>query len=190
VSTKYSSPPSIAGRDLVRGHRESGQQRRRATFVIGVERGVDLAAGFCKDQIVQQIGPLLRDTKRNVSAAGMAHQVDRAVTELLDEGDEIVDVLRDRVGATLAVPVIGKEMAQADADQAMLCRQRADHAAPDAEVVQRTVHADQRRSFCLAYVEIGHVVSVDAKGLHGGSGRRNQLCKIPGIRVDRNYFQA
>jgi len=183
----------IAGRDLVRRHRESGKQRRGAALVIGIERGIDLAAGFGKDQLAQQIGPPLRDTKRNVSAAGMAHQVDRAVTDLLDENDEIVDMLRDRVGATLAVPVIGKEMAQADANQAMLCRQRADHATPDAEVVQRTMHADQRRSLCMTYVEIGHVISVDVKGLHGGSGGAggwNQLRKIPGIRVDRNTFQA
>ena len=58
------------------------------------------------------------------------------------------------------------------------------------------MHADQRRSASgLAHVEIGHVVSVDVKGLHFGLGERaesdgNRLCKIPGIRVDRNYFQA
>ena len=96
----------------------------------------------------------------------MAHQVDRAGVELLDEGDEVVDMLRDRVGLALAVPMIGEEVPQADANQAMLRRQRAHHAAPDPEVIQRTMHADQRRTFGLAYVEIGHVVAVDMKGLH------------------------
>jgi hypothetical protein len=69
--------------------------------------------------------------------------------------------------------VIGKEVPQADANQAMPFRQRADQATPDAEVIERAVHADQRRTLGLAYVEIGHVVSIDVKGLHEGSQNLN-----------------
>jgi hypothetical protein len=121
-----------------------------AIFIIGIERGIDLAAGLGKDELAQQIRPLLRGAERDMPAAGMAHQVDRAGVQLFDKGDEIVDMLRDRIGGALAVPMIGEKVPQADADQAMLCRQRPGHAAPDAEVIQGTVHADQRRTFRLA----------------------------------------
>ena len=55
------------------------------------------------------------------------------------------------------------------------------------------MHADQRRAVSvLAHVEIGHVVSVDVEALHSWLAERcaELLCKIPGNRVDRNYFQA
>ena len=55
------------------------------------------------------------------------------------------------------------------------------------------MHADQRRPApVFAHVEIGHVVSVDVEALHSGLAKREAelLCKIPGNRVDRNYFQA
>jgi hypothetical protein len=76
--------------------------------------------------------------------------------------------------------VIGEEVPQADADQPMLFRERADHAAPDSKIIQRAVHANQRRPFCLAYVEIGHVVSVDVKGLHEGSVVGLSIVVMPG----------
>ena len=66
----------------------------------------------------------------------MAHQIDGAEAETLDEGDHVGDVLGDSVVGALAVPVLGEEMAQADADDAMLLRQRSDHATPDAEIIQ------------------------------------------------------
>ncbi|GEC47951.1 hypothetical protein BJA01nite_55930 [Bradyrhizobium japonicum] len=75
----------------------------------------------------------------------------------------------------------------------MPLRQRLEHTAPDAEVIERTMHADQRRPApVFAHVEIGHVVSVDVEALHSGlaGGGQELLCKIPGNRVDRNYFQA
>ncbi|GMO94852.1 hypothetical protein TM239_07040 [Bradyrhizobium sp. TM239] len=74
----------------------------------------------------------------------------------------------------------------------MPLRQWAEHAAPDPEVVERAVHADQWRSApVFAHVEIGHVVSVDVEALHFGLAKGLELlCKIPGNRVDRNYFQA
>ncbi|BAL79557.1 hypothetical protein S23_63700 [Bradyrhizobium cosmicum] len=75
----------------------------------------------------------------------------------------------------------------------MPLRQRPEHAAPDAEVVERAVHTEQRRTAAVfAHVEIGHVVSVDVEALHLGLAEKGAelLCKIPGNRVDRNYFQA
>src|ERR1700744_113716 len=102
-------------------------------------------------------------------AAGIAHQVDRTVPELLEEGNHVIDMLRDRIGVADTVPLIRKEMPQADADHAVSLRQQAVDAAPDAKIVQRAVHANQRRPLMgLAYLEIGHVVAVDGKGLHAG----------------------
>src|SRR5262249_43662220 len=100
-----------------------------------------------------------------MAAAGMAHQVDRASVELLDEGDDVVNVLPDRIGVSDAVPLFRKEVPQADADQSMPLRQRSQYAAPDAEIAERAMHADQRWPLAgLAHVEIGHVVSVDVEG--------------------------
>ncbi len=107
-------------------------------------------------------------------AAGVPHQIDRPGTKFLDEADHIVDVLRDRIGVTDAVPVLGKKVPQRHRDQAMLLRERAKHGGPNAKVAERAVHAHQRRA--LPDIEIGHVVSVDAKRLHarlvrgGGEG--------------------
>src|SRR5262249_20974961 len=147
-----------------------------SALVIGIERGIDLAAGFGQDQPTQQVRPPLRDAERDMPAARMAHQVNRSGTELPDEADVIAEMLGDPIGAALAGPMIREEMRRGHADQAMVCRQRADQAARDSKIVQRSVHADQWRSFCMAYVEIGHVVSVDVKGLHEGSGRLGTSC--------------
>ena len=99
-------------------------------------------------------------------------------------------MLGDGIGVALAIPFFGEEMPETDANHAMFRRQRADHAAPDAKIVERAMHADKRRT--LPHVQIGHVKSVDVKRLHGSSlqGMEEPLCKIPGLRVDRNYFQA
>ena len=99
-------------------------------------------------------------------ATGMPHQVDRPGIELPDERDHVVDMLGDRIGVADAVPMLGKKVPQGHRDHPMLLRQRAEHRRPDAEVAQRTMHAHQRRA--PADVEIGHVVSVDVKALHGG----------------------
>jgi hypothetical protein len=40
----------------------------------------------------------------------MAHEVDRAGAELLDEGDDVGDVLADRIGVADAVPRCREEM--------------------------------------------------------------------------------
>ena len=147
VSTKNFEPAfDIAGSDLVCRRREACQQRRGTALVVGVERGIELAAGLGQDQLAQQIGPPLRDAEGNMPAAGMAHEVDGPGVQLLDEGDDVVDMLRDRIGVADSVPLFGKEVPQADADQPVLLRQRPDHTAPDAEIVERTMHADQRRA--------------------------------------------
>src|SRR5438270_6090682 len=86
-------------------------------------------------------------------------------SDLLDEGDHILDMLRDRIGVTAAVPTLRKEMPQADRDQAMFAGQRPEHRRPDAKIAERAVHAHQRPA--LANLEIGHVVAVDAQHLHG-----------------------
>ena len=99
----------------------------------------------------------------------MSHQVDRPGIELLDKRDHVVDMLRDRIGVADTVPMLGKEVPQGHRDHAMLFCQRPEHGRPDAEVAQRAMHAHQRRP--LADVQIGHVVSVDAQGLHGGLGK-------------------
>src|SRR5262249_55412751 len=80
------------------------------------------------------------------------------------------NVLPDRIGVSDAVPLFRKEVPQADADQSMPLRQRSQYAAPDAEIAERAMHADQRWPLAgLAHVEIGHVVSVDVEGLHTDS---------------------
>src|ERR1035437_1720674 len=53
-------------------------------------------------------------------------------------------------------------------DDATFFRQRPEHRRPGAEIAQRAMYADQRRT--PADLEIGHVVSVDGEGLHGGLG--------------------
>ena len=82
--------------------------------------GVEIAAGLGQHQLAQQVRPLLRDAKRDVPAARMAHQVDRLRVDLLDEGDGVGDMLRHPVVVADAVPMLGKEMPQADRDHAML----------------------------------------------------------------------
>ena len=107
----------------------------------------------------------------------MAHQVERSCIELLDEADHVVDMLRDRIGVADSVPVLGEEMPQRRCDHAMIAGQRSEHRRPDPKIAQRAVNADQRRAIAggLADIEIGHVIAVDVKGLHGarevGEGR-------------------
>ena len=122
-----------------------------------------------------------------MSAARMSHQVDRPRLHVLDEGDDIIDMLRDRISVADAIPVIGKEMPQAHRDHAVFRRQRPDHRRPDAEIAQRAVDADQRRGsgLTLAHVDIGHVVSVDVKGLHLGLGEAEQRVE-PAVQDSRN----
>jgi hypothetical protein len=98
----------------------------------------------------------------------MTHQIGRSHTEFFDEGNDILDVLGDRIGIADPIPMFGEEVPQAYRDDAVPCRERADHRTPDAEIAERAVHADQRRP--LPNVEIGHVISVDVKGLHEGLG--------------------
>ena len=110
----------------------------------------------------------------------MSHQVDRSRAELLDEGDHIVDMLRDRIGVAAAVPTLGEEMPQADRDHAMFAGQRAEHRRPDAKIAERAMHAHQRPAF--THLEIGHVIAVDAEGLHWarwGGGRFEEVPIIP-----------
>src|SRR5262249_3348183 len=111
------------------------------------------------------IRPLLRDAERNMPAARMPHQVDRPWADLLDEGDDVADMLGHAIVAADAVPMFGKEMAQADRDDSVLARQWPEHGIPGAEIAKRAVYADQRMT--LPDLEIGHVVIVDAQGLHG-----------------------
>src|SRR5262249_1814271 len=110
----------------------------------------------------------LRDTKRDVPAARMAHQVDRLRLDLFDEGDDIIDMLRHLVIVAAAVPMLREEMPQAERDDAVLPRQRSEHGIPGAEVAERAVHADQRMApiAFLPNLQIGHIVAVDAQGLH------------------------
>jgi hypothetical protein len=79
-------------------------------------------------------------------------------------------VLGDRIGIAHAIPMLGKKVPQRYRDYQMFLRQGAKHRRPDPEITERTVDADQRRAVisCLADLKIGHVISVDAKGLHWG----------------------
>ena len=121
-----------------------GQRRRCAGRDRGIERGIQIAAGLGQHDLAQQIGPLLRDAKGDMPAARMAHQVDRLRVDLLDEGDGVGDMLRHPVVVADAVPMLGKEVPQADRDDAMLFRQRPEHRIPGAEIAERAVDADQR----------------------------------------------
>src|SRR4051812_7232115 len=107
-----------------------------------------------------------------MTAARMAHQIDRAGLDLLDEGDRVGHMLRHLVVVADGVPMLGKEMPQADRDHAMALRQRTEHRIPGAEIPERAVHADQRRA--LADFKIGHVVTVDAKALHDQLARKSR----------------
>ena len=138
-------------------------------LVVRIERGVEFAAGFGQDQFAQQVRPALGDAEADMSATGMAHQVDRSAVELFDEGDDVVDMLRDRIGVADAVPMVGEEMPQRHRDHAVFSRQRTQHRRPDPEIAEGAVHADQRRAIvAIADLEIGHVITVDAERLHKG----------------------
>ncbi|CUT12153.1 Nonheme chloroperoxidase EC 111110 [Bradyrhizobium sp.] len=80
-----------------------------------------------KTEVAQQIGPLLGHAKRDVAAARMAHQIDRRGFDLLDESDHVGDVLGHLVVVADGIPMLGKEMPQADRDHAMRFRQRTEH---------------------------------------------------------------
>src|SRR5438067_1649260 len=89
----------------------------------------------------------------------------KSVGGLLDEGDHVGDMLAHPVIVADTVPMFGKEVPQADRDHAKTFRQRPHHRRPGAEVAERAMHADQWRAF--SDFEIGHVVAVDTKRLHG-----------------------
>jgi len=99
-----------------------------------VKRCIEFAAGFGKDQLAQQVRPPLGHAERDVTAARMPHQIDRSGIELFDKADHVGDVLRDRIGVAMAVPVFGKKMPQAERDHAMPFRQRSKHRRPDPEI--------------------------------------------------------
>ena len=96
----------------------------------------------------------------------MTHQIGRSHTEFFDEGNDILDVLGDRIGIADPIPMFGEEVPQAYPDDAAPCRERAEHRMPGTEIAEGAVDADQRRA--LSDLEIGHVISVDVKGLHEG----------------------
>ena len=110
-------------------------------------------------------------------------------------------MLRHSIVVANAIPMLGEKMPQTNGDHPVLLRQRPQHRIPGAEIAERAVYADQRRISGLspADLKVGHVVSVDVKSLHatpGDGGLRMGEAdpelpyKIPGIRVDRNNFQA
>ncbi len=171
-----------SGDRLGRSRDHSGQPR--GTGLIGrIEGGVEFTAGLGQDQLAQQIRPPLSDAKTDVAAAGVAHQVDRAGIQLLDEGDDVVDVLRDRIGVADAVPMVGEEMPQRRRDHAVPARQGTQHRGPDPKIAQRAVDADQRRAIAgaLADIEIGHVTDQRKLFMPSSSLR---------FRVDSNNLQA
>ena len=112
VHEKRQPAVDVAGRDFFGRGREARRERGgRAGLRRGIERGVEFAAGLGQDQLAQQIGPPLRDAKRDMSAAGMPHQVDRPGIELLDEGDHVGDVLRDRIAVARGRPSVRERSA-------------------------------------------------------------------------------
>src|SRR5579871_2378932 len=95
----------IALRYPCRGRCDRSSHRPGARFVVGIEAGIDLAAGLGQDQLAQQVRPPLRDTECDMAAARMAHQVDGARVEPLDERNHVVDMLCERI----AVPASRSE---------------------------------------------------------------------------------
>jgi hypothetical protein len=171
IEEKLQAALDVAGRNFFRRRCDPRCERRGPGLRCGIERGVEFAAGFGENQPAQQIRPLLRDTKRDVSAAGMPHQIHRLGIQLFDEGDDVGDMLRDRIGVTGAVPAFGEKVPQGHRDYAVVLRQWPEHRRPGAKVAQRAVHAYQRPA--LAEFEIGHIGAVDVKHLHeGGSARQ------------------
>ena len=100
--------------------------------------------GSASTSLRSRSGRSCGDAERDVAAARMPHQVDRAVAEFLEEADHVGDVLRHQIIVADAVPMLGKKVPQADRDHAMVFRQRPQHRRPGAEVAERAVHADQR----------------------------------------------
>lgn len=135
------------------------------------QAGVEIAAGLGQHQLAQQIWPRLRHAERDVPAARMAHEIDRSGPNLFEKGNDVSDVLRHLVVVAHGIPMLGKEMPQADRDDAMGLRERAEHRIPGAEIPERAVHADQRMA--IPDFEIGHVVTVDAEALHGQLARKS-----------------
>ena len=148
VDDQFERAVDIAAPDFLQRHRHPrrrpARSRRRCRFIL--ERRIEIAAGFGQHQFSQQFGPRLRDAKADMAAAGMAHQVDRAGIEFLDEADDVGDMLRHQIVVADTIPVLGKKAAQAECDDAMLSRQRPEHRIPGAEIAERAVHADQRRA--------------------------------------------
>src|SRR6202011_5099588 len=98
-----------------------------------------------------------------------------------DKGNHIRDMLLDRIGVATAVPMVGKEMPQADRDHAVFSAERPQHRRPDAKIAERAVHADQwRASLGFANLEIGHVIAVDAERLHFLGTRRGPVKREAG----------
>jgi len=92
--------------------------------------------------------------------------------DLLDEGDHVGDMLGHAVVVAGAVPMLGKEMPQADADDAVFPRQRPKQGKPGAEIAERAVHANER--VASARLEIGHVIAVESDRLHVQSARKSR----------------
>ena len=78
VSKKNFIPPSISPAAIFLAAAAILAASGEGPGFAGIERDIELAAGFGQDQLAQQIGPLLRDAKRDVTAAGMPHQIHRA----------------------------------------------------------------------------------------------------------------
>ena len=91
-----------------RRYRRSRSSRRRPRSALpsgegpGRQRGssdrIELAAGLGQDQPAQQIRPALRDAERRCVRRANGPSGRPAWLYLLDEGDHVVDMLRDRIG--------------------------------------------------------------------------------------------
>jgi hypothetical protein len=128
VEEEFQPALDIAGGDLFGRGRNPRTERGGTGLVVRIECGIEFAAGLGQDELAQKIRPLLRCPKRDMAAAGMPHQVHRSGLQLLDEGNDIGDVLRDRIAVAASVPLLGKEVPQGHRDDPMLPGQWPEHA--------------------------------------------------------------
>ena len=169
ASMKNSRPPSMSPAAIFSADAVNlASERRGAGFESGSSEASSSPPGSARISLRNRSGR--RRATRNEMCPPRECPIRSTgpVSSFSMKADHIVDVLGDRIGVADTVPMLGEEVPQRQRDHPMFARQWAEHRRPDAEVAERAVHADQRRT--LADLEIDHVVAVDVKRFAWGLG--------------------